>query len=100
MSTLEDQLKALDKARSVGVITDDEYATRRAAVIDVFGATPAAVVYPSYEYHAVSVMQLEGVKKELAKRAADGWRLQQAYKDETGIIKDRHVLIFERERRS
>ena len=55
-----------------------------------------------YEYHVVGLLTLDsklpgmsGVRVELNKRAAKGWRLVEAYQGRTGLT-PRQVLIFER----
>jgi len=55
-----------------------------------------------YEYHAIGVLTIDskmpgasGISSECKKRAAEGWRLVQAYSDNQKH--NRHVLIFERE---
>jgi len=54
-----------------------------------------------FEYHAVGVLTIDsrlpggsGMNAELKKRAAEGWRLVQAYSDNQRH--NRHVMIFER----
>ena len=53
-----------------------------------------------FEYHVMGANGMKGVASELAKRAADGWELIEAYQETSGgfgfFSGRRHVLIFRR----
>lgn len=53
-----------------------------------------------FEYHVMGANRLSGLRREIEKRAAEGWELFAAYQETSGgflwFFGRRHILIFRR----